>query len=132
MLEAPRERIHCESFNVGDSNANYLVRDLARIVADVVRDAEVTFAEGAGADPRSYQVDFSKIASALPGFRCAWDARRGADQLASAYRAARMDEDLFRSDRFTRLARLLALLADGSLDSDLRWRRPAVAAGAAH
>ena len=74
-IEAPRERIHGEAFNTGDPEANYLVRDLALIVADVVADAEVTFAEGAGTDPRSYKVDFSKIASALPGFRCRWDAR---------------------------------------------------------
>ena len=46
----------------GGGRANYLVRDLALIVADVVPGSEVTFAEGAGADPRSYQVDFSKIA----------------------------------------------------------------------
>ena len=58
-------------------HANYLVRELALIVADVVPGSEVTFAEGAGADPRSYKVDFSKIKETLPAFRCAWDARRG-------------------------------------------------------
>jgi nucleoside-diphosphate-sugar epimerase len=126
-IEAPRERIHTEAFNAGDTEANYLVRDLARIVADVVPGSEVTFAEGAGADPRSYKVDFSKIASVLPDFRCRWDARAGAQSLAAAYHAAGMDEPLFTSDRFTRLARLRSLLADGAIDSELRWQMPAVA-----
>jgi nucleoside-diphosphate-sugar epimerase len=123
-IEAPREQIHCEAFNTGDTGANYLVRDLALIVADVVPGSEVTFAEGAGADPRSYQVDFSKIASALPGFRCRWDARSGAEQLASAYRDAGMDERMFQGDSFTRLARLKTLLAGNTLDDELRWREP--------
>ncbi|MGZ4392531.1 MAG: NAD-dependent epimerase/dehydratase family protein [Gaiellaceae bacterium] len=130
-IEAPRERVHGEAFNTGDPEANYLVRDLALIVADVVDGSEVTFAEGAGTDPRSYKVDFSKIASALPGFRCKWDAREGAESLASAYLAAGMDERLFQSDRFTRLARLRSLLSDGSIDNDLRWRKPTATRGAA-
>jgi nucleoside-diphosphate-sugar epimerase len=126
VLEAPRELIHGEAFNTGDTSANYLIRDLALIVADVVPGSEVTFAEGAGADPRSYQVDFSKIASVLTGFTCTWDARRGAGQLAAAYRAAGMHEAMFSSDRFTRLARLKSLAAGGSIDSKLRWREDAV------
>jgi nucleoside-diphosphate-sugar epimerase len=130
-LEAPREVVHGEAFNTGDTAANYLVRDLALIVADVVEGSQVTFAEGAGADPRSYKVDFSKIAEALPAFRCGWDAHSGAGALAAAYRAAGMDEALFSGGRFTRLARLRALLADGSLGQDLRWREPMVIGGSA-
>ena len=130
-LEAPREQVHLEAFNTGDQGANYLIRDLALMVADVVDGAEVTFAEGADTDPRSYRVDFSKIRSVLPAFACHWDARRGAEELAAAYRAAAMDEDLFTGDRFTRLARLRSLLADSRLDGDLHWREPSMARGAA-
>ena len=131
VLEAPREAIHGEAFNTGSPDANYLVRDLAEIVAEVVAGAQVSYAEGAGTDPRSYQVDFSKIMSALPSFRCEWDARKGAASLASAYRAASMDEAMFAGDRFTRLARLRTLLAEGRLDGDLRWQEQAPAFTAA-
>jgi nucleoside-diphosphate-sugar epimerase len=127
VLEAPREKIHDEAFNTGDTDANYLIRDLALIVADVVPGAEVTFAEGVGTDPRSYKVDFSKIASVLAGFSPAWDARRGAEQLAAAYRAAGMDEAMFRGDRFTRLARLKSLVSGGTIDEKLRWREDVIA-----
>ena len=130
-LEAPREVVHGQAFNTGDTAANYLVRDLALIVADVVEGSEVTFAEGAGTDPRSYKVDFSKIAETLPAFKCAWDARSGAVALAAAYRAAGMNEEMFAGERFTRLKRLNALLGDGRLDGELHWRAPAaMAAGA--
>ena len=80
-LAAPRERIHGQAFNAGASDANYLVRDLASVAADAVPGVEVEFAEGAGTDPRSYRVDFSKIAETLEGFRPVWDALRGARQL---------------------------------------------------
>jgi len=97
----------------------------------VVEGASVTFGEGAGADPRSYKVDFSKIASVLPEFRCAWDARRGAESLGTAYRLAGMDEQLFKSDRFTRLARLRSLIEAERLDADLRWHDRSLVPGAA-
>jgi nucleoside-diphosphate-sugar epimerase len=126
-IEAPSELVHGQAFNAGAMDANYLVRDLALIVADVVDGVDVTFAEGAGTDPRSYQVDFSKIAEVLPAFRCGWDARAGAESLASAYRAAGMDEDMFTGDRFNRLARLRILLGEGRLDGELRWQQQPVA-----
>jgi nucleoside-diphosphate-sugar epimerase len=130
-LAAPRDRIHGEAFNAGASDANYLVRDLARMVADAVPGVDVEFAEGAGADPRSYRVDFSKIAETLDGFRPAWDAARGARQLVDAYRSVGMDAAMFSGDRFVRLSRLKTLMEAGRLDAELRWRLPAEAVSAA-
>ena len=126
-LAAPRERIHGEAFNAGASDANYLVRDLASLVAEAVTGVEVELAEGAGTDPRSYRVDFAKIADTLDGFRPAWDAPRGARQLVDAYREAGMDAAMFTGDRFVRLARLRTLIDHGRLDGELRWRMPAEA-----
>jgi nucleoside-diphosphate-sugar epimerase len=123
-LAAPRDRIHGEAFNAGASDANYVVRDLALMVAEVVGGVEVEFAEGAGADPRSYRVDFSKIAETLDAFRPTWNAERGARQLVDAYRADAMDEATFSGDRYIRLSRLKTLLDEGRLDAELRWRAP--------
>ena len=123
-LEAPRDRIHGEAFNAGASDANYVVRDLALMVAEAVGGIDVEFAEGAGADPRSYRVDFSKISETLDRFRPGWDAGRGAHQLVEAYRAVAMDEAMFSGDRFVRLSRLKTLLDEGRLDAELRWQTP--------
>jgi nucleoside-diphosphate-sugar epimerase len=127
VLAAPRELVHNQAFNAGAPDANYLVRDLALLVAEAVPGAEVTFAEGAGTDPRSYRVDFSKIAETLRGFRPAWDPTRGARQLVEAYRAAGLDAAMFSGDRFVRLSRLKTLIEGGRLDVELRWRAPAEA-----
>jgi nucleoside-diphosphate-sugar epimerase len=120
-LDAPRELVHAEAFNAGRNDANYRIRDLALLVGEVVEDAEIVFAEGAGTDPRSYRVDFSKIADTLPAFGPAWNARAGARELADAYRDADLDQSIFSDDRFIRLARIRTLEADGRLDAALRW-----------
>ena len=100
------------------------------MVADAIPGAEVELAEGAGTDPRSYRVDFSKIAESLDGFRPVWDAPAGARQLVEAYGAAGMDAAMFSSDRFVRLSRLKTLIDGGRLDAELRWRTPAGVAAA--
>ena len=58
MLEAPDDLVGGEAFNVGSADQNYLVRDLAEVLADVTG-CEVEFATDASPDPRSYRVDFS-------------------------------------------------------------------------
>ena len=121
VIVADREQVHSEAFNVGSTDANYLVRDLAAIAADVVPGTDVTFAEGVVADLRSYRVDFSKFADTIPAWRPEWDARRGADQLWRAYAAADLDTAAFDGDRFTRLARIRTLIDAGLLADDLRW-----------
>ena len=76
-------------------------------------------------DPRSYRVDFGKLARAFPDLELTWTARTGAEQLAEAYRAAGLTLEDFESDRFTRLKRLRTLLDRDELDHTLRWREAA-------
>src|SRR5262245_49606496 len=101
-LEAPREAVHDQAFNVGRTADNYRIRELAEIVAETVPGCRITYAEGAGPDKRCYRVDCSKIERVLPAFQPQWDARRGAQELDDAYRAAGLPEAAFRGPRFTR------------------------------
>src|SRR5215470_12359907 len=66
VLEAPREAIHNQAFNVGQTAHNYRIRDLAEIVATVVRGCNIEFAPDASPDKRSYRVSFEKIKCKLP------------------------------------------------------------------
>ena len=65
ILVAPRESIHSQAFNVGRQGENYRIRTVAEMVQRAVAGSEVSFAEGAGADPRCYRVDFSKITGGI-------------------------------------------------------------------
>jgi nucleoside-diphosphate-sugar epimerase len=120
-LTAPHDLVVNEAFNVGADSENYRVRDLAEIVRNTFPDCEIEYAEGAGPDPRSYRVDFGKFARTLPEAAPTWTARDGARELLDAFESVGLEKSDF--DRYTRLARLKELRADGSLDHDLRWTR---------
>lgn len=123
-LEAPREVIHNEAFNVGRTDHNYRIRDIAEIVAEVVPGCRLEFASGAGPDKRSYRVSFDKIALALPAFKPRWDARSGAEQLYEAYRKSNVTLDEFEGPRFQRIGHIKQLLANGLLDDRMRVAEP--------
>jgi len=120
VLAAPRELIHDRAYNIGATSENYRIRDLATLVHEVLPECEVEFAEGASADPRSYRVDFGRFEAAFPAHRAQWTARDGTKELADAYRDVGLTWDDFDGPRYTRLKRLLALIDEGELDSDLR------------
>jgi len=119
-LVAPVERVANQAFNVGANSENHRVRDLADIVSETFPDCEIEYAEGAGPDPRSYRVDFSKLAETLPDATPTWTARAGARELLDAFRSVGLTSSGF--DLYTRLSRLKTLVADGSLDDELRWQ----------
>jgi nucleoside-diphosphate-sugar epimerase len=120
-LEAPADNVFNEAFNVGQTAHNYRIRDLAEIVARVVPGCTIEFAEDAGPDKRSYRVNFEKIRRKLPAFKPQWDARRGAEQLYRAYRASGVTLEEFEGPRYQRISHIKKLLAEGILDTSLRW-----------
>jgi nucleoside-diphosphate-sugar epimerase len=121
ILAAPRELVHSQAFNVGSDRDNYQVRDLAEIVAATVEGCTIEYAGSGDPDPRSYQVDFGKLATAFPELEVRWDAAAGAAELRDAYGKAGLTLAEFQGDRFVRLNRLNALLEQGALDEQLRW-----------
>jgi nucleoside-diphosphate-sugar epimerase len=125
-LEAPAEAVCGQAFNVGRTEHNYRIRDIADIVAEVVPNCRIELASDAGPDTRSYRVSFEKIAKALPAFRPQWDARKGAEQLYAAYKRAGITLEEFEGARYNRIAHIRKLLADNVLDGQLR--EPALAA----
>jgi len=122
-LEAPADAVNGEIFNVGGTSENYRIRDIAAIVAEAFPGCEVTVGP-AGGDNRSYRVRCDKIAERLPGFRCAWDARRGAEELARLFERIEFDEHTYTFRAFTRLKQLHYLMKTGQLDQDLFWMEP--------
>jgi nucleoside-diphosphate-sugar epimerase len=123
-LHAPAELVFNEAFNVGQTQHNYRIREIAGIVADVVPGCTLEVASDAGPDKRSYQVSFEKIARVLPEFQPRWDARAGAEQLTLAYRRVGLTLAQF-EDRYQRIRHIERLKLEGVLDDDLRWRDPA-------
>jgi nucleoside-diphosphate-sugar epimerase len=119
-LEAPREVVHDQAFNVGRAQDNVQIRDLAEMVRGAVPGSAVSFADGAEPDIRNYRVDFSKLNDTFPDLDLRWRVRDGIDELARAYTEHGMTYDDFNSSRFVRLRRIRDLLSVGLLDDMLR------------
>jgi nucleoside-diphosphate-sugar epimerase len=122
VLESPREAVHNETFNVGDTEHNYRVREIARIVADRFPGCEVTFGKSA-LDSRSYRVSFDKIHRRLPDFSCRMDPAKGAEQLRAVFEQVQLSREMFESRAYTRLLQLRYLIETGQLDEKLFWVR---------
>lgn len=128
VLHAPRELVHNEAFNVGRNDENYRIREIAEIVAEIVPDCRIDYAPDAGPDTRCYRVDCSKILEVLPEFEPQWTVRKGVTELYETYVREGLTLEEFEGERFSRIVYLKSLLADGRIDSSLRWRtREAVA-----
>jgi nucleoside-diphosphate-sugar epimerase len=122
-LDAPREAIHNQAFNIGRSDENYQVRDMAEMVQRIVPGSRIEYANSNGPDPRNYRVDFSKAKEQLPGFTPREDAVSAAMTIRDALETFHIDHATFVGPAFTRLAEIRRLKDAGQVDAELRWTR---------
>jgi nucleoside-diphosphate-sugar epimerase len=127
-LAAPQEAIHNETFNVGRTDENYRISELAAIVAEIVPGSHVEYAPDGGPDKRCYRINCDKIRRLLPAFRPQWTARQGAQELYDAYRTAGLSREQVECGRYVRISHIQRLLNAGQLDPCLRWSRQAAEA----
>jgi nucleoside-diphosphate-sugar epimerase len=122
VLEAPRELVHNESFNVGQTTENYRVKEIAQMVAEVVPNARVTYAGDASPDTRNYRVNCDRIRKILPSFAPRWSVREGVEEVYAAYCEHGTTSEEFLSSSFVRLKKIRELQTSGMLDDTLSWR----------
>lgn len=120
VMEAPRELIHNEAFNIGVTSENYQVRDVGDIVADVVDEATVVYASDASPDIRNYRVNCDKLPTTLPAFQPEWTVRKGVEQLYEAYQRYGLTGEDFHGS-LLRIRHVKGLQEAGKLDGSLRW-----------
>lgn len=124
VLEAPTELVHNEIFNVGRTDENYRISELAEIVKETVPGCRVEYAPDGGPDKRCYRISCDKIRRKLPAFRPVWSARAGAAELYNSYRAVGLRLADIESARYIRLSQIRRLMNSGQLDSGLRRQLP--------
>jgi nucleoside-diphosphate-sugar epimerase len=123
-LEAPKEAVAGEAFNVGADSENYRIREIAEIVAKTFPGCELTVGSSGG-DTRSYRVSFAKIRAHMPEFRTRWTAERGAAELRSVFERIGLTKETFEAPPFTRLRELKFLRDTRQIDEALYWTRMA-------
>lgn len=121
VLEAPIPLIHNRAFNVGRTEDNHRVSDLAAMVTRLVPGSRVVYAPGGGPDPRCYRVDCSLLQRTLPAFAPAWSVERGIQQLIHGFRNSGPSGDELLGSRYFRILHIQRLMAEGRLGPDLRW-----------
>ena len=124
MLQAPRELVHNQAFNIGRTEENYRIRELAEIVAETVPGSHVEYAEGAEPDKRCYRVNSDKLSRTLSGFKPQWNARRGAQEVYTAFQKVGLTFEEFEgANKYKRVAHIKHLLSTGRLDETLRFQK---------
>jgi len=122
-LEAPRELIHNQAFNVGVPNANYQIRTVSEEVVKVVVGSVVSFAQGGEADTRNYNVSFDKIHSVLGDyFKPTWGIKQGIEEIYHACQVAKLDYETFNGPEYVTIKGLKKLINENKLDDQLYWK----------
>ncbi len=120
-LEAPREKVHNEAFNVGQPDGNYRIAEVADLVEEIVPGSKVTYAKDGGVDKRCYRITCDKIMETLPAYQPQWTVRKGVEELYQAYKAVELKRDDLEGSRFLRIKHILGLLDRAEIDKNLRW-----------
>jgi nucleoside-diphosphate-sugar epimerase len=120
VLEAPAEIVAGQAYNVGRTQENHRIRDVADLVAALVG-GEVTVGESAGADERNYSVDCRRLVAEVPGVQYRWSVPEGIQQLRDAYVELGLSAVDLHRGTYARLAELGRHREQGAVRSDLRF-----------
>ena len=122
ILQSPVELVYNEAFNVGVTEENFRIKELAEIVKETVPNSTLEFAENAGPDKRNYRVDCSKIKNQLNKFSSKWTAKKGVKELYDSYQTHGLNLHEFEGPKYRRVDHIQMLIKEGRLGTDLRWK----------
>jgi nucleoside-diphosphate-sugar epimerase len=108
LAQAPREKVHNLAYNIGRTDENYQVRDIADIVGEVISGCTISYTNEGSPDARDYRVDFTRFAKTFPDFQYEYTVRDGAEELLRHYDEHGMTLELLEGSMFNRLRRLRA------------------------
>jgi nucleoside-diphosphate-sugar epimerase len=114
FVEAPREKIHNQSVNIGANEQNYQVRDVGDVVARLVPNAKIVYTGEVGPDPRNYRVKFDKLHSIFPNFKLKYNLQTGLEELLQKYHEHKFSLKDFEGDQFVRLRSLKKKFAEAA------------------
>lgn len=90
-LEAPKEKINGEIFNVGSSDLNYQIKQLAKFVLDIIPNVTIhTIPDDP--DKRTYNLNFDKIKNVL-GFQVSYQVHEGIVEIKQALEKGILNPD---------------------------------------
>lgn len=119
-LEAPKETIYNEIFNVGPQAGSYSIAHIAQMIQEEFPDAKI-ITQKSNNDTRNYKVSFDKIHTQLPGFTTKYDIRDGIQQIHRMLQEISFDRETYMSGKFVRVKMMQVLLEKKSISTDFNW-----------
>ncbi len=122
-LEASSEQVSGRAFNVGISDGNYTVRDLAEAAQRSVQGSTLVFTREHGSDSRTYRVDFRRILNELrEHYKPKWNLEKGGAELVEFFDKVGLAENQFRGPVCNRLKQIKNLISKGKLNDKLQMQ----------
>jgi len=122
VIETPKEKVNQQSYNVGQNSENYQIKDIAKIVGEIVPNCKVEITGEHGGDSRSYRIDFTKIQNELPNFKPKWKLKPAIEDIYNGFIESGMNDKKFNGRYFIRLKQLEYLINQDKLDKNLFWK----------
>ncbi len=116
------ENLNYLSINVGRTDSNYQIKDLANTVADLIPGTSVDINKNAETDNRSYKVDFSLYSQLASGFQPSFSLENSIVSLIDGLKSMKFDNHDFRSSQYIRLKALQSHMDMKRLNKELYWR----------
>ena len=118
MLQLPTEAIHNQVFNIGFTEQNYTIKELAEAVQKALPECEIEIGNP-DKDNRSYKVSFDKFAQVTKMESCI-TLHAAICELVSSYRMYGLKEEEFHN-KFVRLKHIRSLISEKRLTGNLYW-----------
>lgn len=109
------------AINVGRTEWNYQVKDLAEAVKCLMPRVEIDINQEAAPDKRSYRVDFSMYKQLAPSYMPQIDLMESIRELKKGLEKICFDNPNFRDSNYMRLKVLTGHREKGRLNEDLEW-----------
>jgi nucleoside-diphosphate-sugar epimerase len=120
-LDLPREVLHKQIINVGDTKQNYRVREIAEVVARTFNGSRLSFGKS-DKDERSYRVSFEKIKRLIPEYQTKMDVESGAKELKELFEKIDFSQNDFAFPAYTRIKQLKELIQAEKIDPNFFWK----------
>jgi nucleoside-diphosphate-sugar epimerase len=127
-LELPREVLHNQIINVGDTEQNYQIREIAEVVASTFSGSRLSFGKS-DSDERSYRVSFEKIKRLMADYQATMDVEAGARELRKLFEEIGFSRNDFEHPAYTRIKQLKELIGMERIDPNFFWKIPSQALG---
>jgi len=121
VLNSKNSEVNGQAFNVGTNDDNYMVKEIAQKVEQIIPNSKITYAKDANKDSRSYRVDFSKIKQQL-GYKTKWSLEKAIKDIHNLLKTKNFNEEDFKDKKYYRVAYIKWLIENNKIDNNLFFK----------